>query len=284
MSRTNRPGTRSSARLGVVLFAIAALMSFGVGLTFAAPGFNVTIYEPISVEGNTVTLNGIANSPLHAFHHIEINWGDGDVDVFPDFASLNGPWTWGPVSNTYFTDGRYMITVKLFYSAGETDHERDIDRVRVTIGDGEGGGCGRRCPVGDDGSDDGGDDGSDEGQVDGNSDGGNGDGLVDDGVVDGSVDGSIEGPADGTVEAEVLGTVITKKPAAEVKAAGQLAKTGPETAGLTVLGLMLLMAGVTIRFITDGNEGTAFVTVPPSSGDPMHHAFKRNSRGRTCSG
>lgn len=194
MSGMGMAGSRDggSAKLGVVLFVVAALMSFGVGLTLAAPPFVISIDVPISASGLTVSLTGTADSPSQTTHHVEIVWGDGNTDVLPDFAS-DAPWTWGPVDHTYAAAGTYTITTTLIHATNQgNDQGTATDSSTVTV-------------------------------------------L-----------GAEEPPAETvTPPAEVLPKVIKKKP---------LAKTGAETAGLTVIGIMLMMAGATIRFILSGDE------------------------------
>lgn len=203
--------TRSSARLGVVLFVIAALMSFGVSLTLAAPPFEATIAVD-DVTDLTVTVSGTADSPSNADHHMVIEWGDGNEDVLPNF-STDAPWSWGPVSHVYAADGSYTITATLIHS-NENGNDRGTASAstQLTVG----GPCTEDCPT-------------------------------DDGTTDGTVE---EPPA-----AEVEGKTITKKPIVK-----SLAKTGPETTGMTVLGIMLLMAGATIRLLTTREDEAAIAT------------------------
>src|SRR5687768_5566499 len=103
----------SSARLGVVLFALAALMSFGVGLTLAAAPFAATIAVDDITE-LTVTVSGTADSPSSAEHHMVIDWGDGNEDVLPNF-STDAPWSWAPVDYTYAEEGTYPLTDTLIH-------------------------------------------------------------------------------------------------------------------------------------------------------------------------
>ena len=197
---TDRKRTRSAARLGVVLFALAALMSFGVSLTFAAPPFTTNINVD-DVTDFTVTISGTADSPSKASHHMVIEWGDGNVDTLPDFDT-DAPWSWGPVSHTYLTAGEYTITVTLIHSQDQgNDQGAASDSTTVTIP----GPCTVDCE---------------------------GPGSSDDGTTD-------DGTTDDNVPTEVLPRVI-KKPS-------KLAKTGPETAGLAIVGISLVMAGVMIR-------------------------------------
>ena len=188
-----------SARLGVVLFVMAALMSFGVGLTLAAPPFTTTIAVD-SIADLTVTVSGDADSPSKATHHMVIAWGDGNEDVLPNF-STEAPWGWGPVSHTYAADGSYTITATLIHAT-----------------------------------------------VQGN----------DKGSASASTTVTVAGP--GEPPAEVEGNVITKKPVVKGVKKVKLAKTGPETAGLTVVGLMLLMAGATLRLLTPREDEAAHTT------------------------
>ncbi len=245
---SDRHTAGNSARLGVVLFALAALMSLGVSFTLAAPPFTTTLNVD-DVNEFTVIVSGTANSPSNTTHHMEIDWGDGSSDVLPDFAT-DAPWNWGPVSHVYGAPGDYTITATLIHANNQgNDVGMASDSSGVTIP----GPCEENCP-------------SDDGTTD---DGTTDDGTTDDGTVDGSTDG---GGTDGTVPTEVLPQVIKKKP---------LATTGPETAGLTVFALVLLMAGATIRMIVAGDEVPAGATVPSHD---LVQALRRRSRERTCIG
>jgi hypothetical protein len=196
---SDRSKKSRSARLGVVLFVMAALMSFGVGLTLAAPPFTTTIAVD-DITDLTVTVSGDADSPSKTTHHMVIAWGDGNEDVLPNF-STEAPWSWGPVSHTYAADGSYTITATLIHAT-----------------------------------------------VQGN----------DQGSASASTSVTVVGP--GEPPAEVEGTKITKKPVVKSVKGGKLAKTGPETAGMTVVGLMLLMAGATIRLLTTREDEAAIAT------------------------
>jgi hypothetical protein len=210
--------TSSSARLGVVLFALAALMSFGVGLTLAAPPFAATIAVDDITE-LTVTVSGTADSPSSAEHHMVIDWGDGNEAVLPNF-STDAPWSWGPVDHTYAEEGTYTITATLIHSS-ENGNDRGTAAAseEVTIP----GPCTEDCPTDD--------------------------GTTDDGTTDdGTTDGTVQTPP----ETQVQGKTVTKKPIVK-----SLAKTGPETTGMTVLGLMLVMAGATIRLLTTREDEAA---------------------------
>lgn len=243
------PGRHSSsARLGVVLFALAALMSFGVSFTLAAPPFTTNL-DVDSVDEFTVTVSGTADSPSNATHHMEIAWGDGNVDILPDFDT-DAPWNWGPVSHIYAEAGDYTITTTLIHASDQgNDRGTASDAADVTVP----GPCTEDCPT-----------------EDGTTD----DGTTDDGSTDGTTDdGSTDGTTDGTVPTEVLPKVIKKKP---------LAKTGPETAGLTVFALVLLMAGATIRMIATGDEAVATAGANSGHGDVIRQAIRRRSRDRVC--
>ena len=192
-----------SARLGVVLFAMAALMSFGVGLTLAAPPFTTTIAVD-DITDLTVTVSGDADSPSKTTHHMVIAWGDGNEDVLPNF-STDAPWSWGPVSHTYAADGSYTITATLIHATEQGNDQGSASAsTQVTVI----GPCTVDC-------------------------------------------GGTQPPA------EVEGNTITKKP---VVKGSKLAKTGPETAGMTVVGLMLLMAGATLRLLTTREDEAALAT------------------------
>lgn len=191
------------ARLGVMLFSMAALMSFGVGLTLAAPPFTTTIAVD-DITDLSVTVSGNADSPSKATHHMVIDWGDGNEDVLPNF-STDAPWGWGPVSHTYAADGSYTITATLIHATAQGNDQGSASAsTSVTVV----APCTVNC-------------------------------------------GGAEPPA------EVEGKTITKKP---VVKGGKLAKTGPETAGLTVVGLMLLMAGATLRLLTTREDDAARAT------------------------
>ena len=194
---SDRSKKSRSARLGVVLFSIAALMSFGVGLTLAAPPFTTTIAVD-DITDLTVTVSGNADSPSKATHHMVIDWGDGNEDVLANFTT-DAPWGWGPVSHTYAADGSYTITATLIHAT---------------------------------------DQGNDKGSA------------------SASTSVTVTGPGE-EPPAEVEGNVITKKP---VVKGGKLAKTGPETAGMTVVGLMLFMAGATLRLLTTREDEDAHAT------------------------
>jgi hypothetical protein len=199
---SDRSKKSRSARLGIVLFSMAALMSFGVGLTLAAPPFSTTIAVD-DITDLTVTVSGDADSPSKTTHHMVIDWGDGNEDVLPNF-STDAPWGWGPVSHTYAADGSYTITATLIHA-------------------------------------------NDQGN--------------DQGSASASTQVTVVGP--GEPPAEVEGNKITKKPVVKaVKSVkgGKLAKTGPETAGMTVAGLMLLMAGATLRLLTTREDEAAIAT------------------------
>ena len=113
MSDLRKTG-RSSARLGVVLFALAALMCFGVSFTLAAPPFTATIGVD-NISDLTVTVSGTADSPSKAIHHMVIDWGDGSEDILPNFDT-DAPWSWGPISHAYAADGTYTVTATLIHS------------------------------------------------------------------------------------------------------------------------------------------------------------------------
>ena len=105
---------RRSLRLGIVLFAIAATMSLGVTFTLAAPPFSTSISVD-DISELAVTVSGTADSPSNADHHMVIEWGDGNEDVFPNFTS-DAPWSWGPVSHTYAAGGTYTIVATLIHA------------------------------------------------------------------------------------------------------------------------------------------------------------------------
>jgi hypothetical protein len=195
---SDRSKKSRSARLGVVLFSMAALMSFGVGLTLAAPPFTTTIAVD-DVTDLTVTVSGDADSPSKATHHMVIAWGDGNQDVLPNFTT-DAPWSWGPVSHTYAADGSYTITATLIHATEQGNDQGSASTSVTVTGPGE------------------------------------------------------EPPA------EVEGNTITKKPVVKGVKGGKLAKTGPETAGMTVVGLMLLMAGATLRLLTTREDEAAHAT------------------------
>lgn len=109
-----RKDRRRSLRLGIVLFAIAATMTLGVTLTLAAPPFTTTVAVD-NVDDLAVTISGVADSPSKADHHIVVEWGDGDVDVLPNFTT-DAPWNWGPVSHTYAAGGSYTIVATLIHA------------------------------------------------------------------------------------------------------------------------------------------------------------------------
>jgi hypothetical protein len=109
-----RRDRRRSLRLGIVLFAIAATMTLGVTLTLAAPPFTTTVAVN-NVDDLAVTISGVADSPSKADHHIVVEWGDGDVDVLPNFTT-DAPWNWGPVSHTYAAGGSYTIVATLIHA------------------------------------------------------------------------------------------------------------------------------------------------------------------------
>jgi hypothetical protein len=201
---SDRTKKSRSARLGVVLFSMAALMSFGVGLTLAAPPFSTTIAVD-DITDLTVTVSGDADSPSKTTHHMVIDWGDGNEDVLPNFTT-DAPWGWGPVSHTYAADGSYTITATLIHANDQGNDQGSASAsTQVTV------------------------------------------------VAPCTVDcgGSAPPPA------EVEGNTITKKP---VVKGGKLAKTGPETTGMTVVGLMLLMAGATLRLLTTREDEAAVAT------------------------
>ncbi len=121
---------RRSLRLGIVLFAIAATMSLGVTFTLAAPPFTTSIAVDDITE-LTVTISGTANSPSKADHHMVIDWGDGNEDVFPEFTS-DAPWNWGPVSHTYAAGGSYTVVATLIHATPQ-GNDRGSASTDVTV-------------------------------------------------------------------------------------------------------------------------------------------------------
>lgn len=139
MVGTSAPSARRvrATRISVVLFAVAALMSFGVSFTLAAQPFVVSIDEPVSVSGHTVTMTGTADSPSNADHHLVVEWGDGNTYTLPDFET-DGPWTWGPLQHTYDAAGSYTITVTLIHAQDQgNDRNSATDTANVDIRDPE---------------------------------------------------------------------------------------------------------------------------------------------------
>lgn len=276
--------TRRFMRLGIVLLVMVVLSGISIGMSAAASPFTLSINEPVTLVGQTVTITGVADSPAgeNSGNYVKIEWGDGDVTTLPNFTG-SGPWTWGPESHEYAAIDEYTITATLYHSQ---EHGNDKSGATDTVGVVIPPVCETDCGGGtDDGSvDDGGstdDDGSvddggstdDGGSVDdggSTDDGGSVDdggttddggptddgGSVDDGNADGSDDGVIvdDNNDTGGQGDEVLGRTIERKP---------LATTGSETTVLAWLGLGMLMVGATLRFGRFGSRA-ALATASPA--------------------
>lgn len=125
-----RKSPRRNLRLGIVLFAIVATMSLGVTFTLAAPPFTTTLAVD-DISDLAVTISGTANSPSKADHHMVIDWGDGNEDVFPNFTT-DAPWSWGPVSHTYAAGGSYTIVATLIH-ATPRGNDKGSASTNVTV-------------------------------------------------------------------------------------------------------------------------------------------------------
>jgi len=124
---------RRVARLGVVLVAMLALGGLGMGLAHAAPPFVISIDEPVTVNGLTVTLSGTADSPSSATHHIVVDWGDTNSDDIP--LAGTGPWTWGPIDHTYAAAGTYTVVATIIHASdnGNDQGQSATDSTIVEI-------------------------------------------------------------------------------------------------------------------------------------------------------
>ena len=139
MSGLSAPASRRvrGTRVSIVLFVVAALMSFWVSFSLAAQPFEVSIDKPVAVDGHTVTMTGTADSPSKADHHLVVEWGDGNTDTLPDFDG-DAPWTWGPLQHTYEAAGSYTITVTVIHAQDSgNDRNSASDTAAVDIRDPE---------------------------------------------------------------------------------------------------------------------------------------------------
>ena len=123
---------RATTRLGVVLVAMVAMASLGVGLAHAAPPFTISITEPVTIADLTVTLSGTADSPSHTTHHIVIDWGDGSADDDIQLGDGPGPWNWGPIDHTYAAAGTYTITTTIIH-ASDTGNDQGQSATDSTV-------------------------------------------------------------------------------------------------------------------------------------------------------
>lgn len=123
---------RRRTRLGIIVLGLVALMTLGMTLTHAAPPFTTTISVD-DVSDLSVTISGVADSPSQADHHMVIDWGDGNEDVFPNFTT-DAPWNWGPVTHIYDAAGSYEIVATLVHSTPQgNDTGRSSASTSVTV-------------------------------------------------------------------------------------------------------------------------------------------------------
>jgi hypothetical protein len=117
-------------KLGIVLFSIVATMSLGVTLTLAAPPFTTSLSVD-NVDELAVAISGVANSPSKADHHLMVEWGDGNVDDFPNFTT-DAPWSWGPFTHTYAAGGSYTIVATLIHATPQ-GNDKGSASATVTV-------------------------------------------------------------------------------------------------------------------------------------------------------
>ena len=268
MQRTR--GLQASA----IVFGALMVLSAIAGAALAAPAEKVTICHannaatnpyvqqdvPLSSvdgEGNndhTLHTGPVAVSEEHAaqLKADDIEWGD-IIPPFGGFPGLN----WDETGQAIYENGcEYETTTTDDGTVDDgTVDDGTVDDGTVDDGSTDDGTADGSTDDGstDDGSTDDGstDDGSaDDGTADGSTDDGStDDGSTDDGTADGSTDGSTDGSSDGSSDdASVEGNVIVKpKPRPEVEGRN-LAQTGPETTVLSIIGSLLLMAGLAMRY------------------------------------
>ena len=125
---------RRRVRLSIVVVGLMALMTLGITLTQAAPPFTTTISVD-DVTDLSVTISGVADSPSKADHHMVIDWGDGNQDVFPNFTT-DAPWNWGPVSHIYDAAGSYDIVATLIHATRQ-GNDKGSATASVTVAEPE---------------------------------------------------------------------------------------------------------------------------------------------------
>ena len=264
----NKTKANRMARLSVVLGVVFAMSGFGMALSAAAPAgtacngvfSGATPRDPImktadvseAFPGGSVTYTiewtstGADTADVTDCFRVD-DGSDDDLNAIveplsyaderPNVGGADQAQSWSVTVEIPNDDSLigHSVVNRVKITHGSVESRSDLVSVAIVEPP-----CTEDCGGEDGNTDDG---STDDGSTD---DGSTDDGSTDDGSTDGQVGGNTDdGSTDGVV---VEGETITKpKPKAKVKAV-KLAKTGPETTVLAILGTLFLMLGIAMRF------------------------------------